>query len=142
VKRFYSRIGRMRWCAVATIVSMLVLTDCASGSSALAPRPSGIDLGVACSVGGQTNCGRVGIAVWLPRVADSVTAQAFAQTVRLSSPHSGSGRYGHRRYWTGFGKVVPTKLHPGVRVRVRITTTMGNTSSTTSRKAFLSAGWG
>jgi hypothetical protein len=142
VKRSHDRIGRMGRCVVPIIFSTLALSACAGGSSASAPRPSSIDLGVACRVGGQTSCGRVGLAVWLPRVADRVTARAFAQTVRLSTSHSGSGRYGYRRYWVGFAKVVPTQLHPAGHVRVRITTTLGASTAAASRTAFLSAGWG
>jgi len=132
----------MRACSVVLVLSTLAVSACAGGSSVSPPRPSGIDLGVACRFGGQTSCGRVGVAVWLPRVADRVTARAFAQAVRLSTPHSGSGRYGHRRYWTGFAKVVPTRLDPGARVHVLISTTLGTSTATTSRKAYLSAGWG
>jgi hypothetical protein len=97
---------------LAVIVLMLVLSACASGTSRPAPKPSNIALGVACHIGGQTSCGRVGVAVWLPRAADQVTARLFTRSVQLSTTHSGSGRYGYRRYWSGFAKVALAQLHP------------------------------
>ena len=105
------------------------------------PAPSDVYLGVACRDGASA-CGRVGVAVWLPRAVDRVEARLLGTHVRLATDHAGSGRYGFRRYWTGFVRVPPTRVQPGRRVRVRIAVTLAGTTGTTVRRAFLSPGWG
>jgi hypothetical protein len=105
------------------------------------PTPSDVYLGVACHVSG-TNCGRVGIAVWLPRAADHVSARLLGVRVTLTTAHAGSGRYGYRVYWTGFRHFIPLRIHPGSLIRVRITVALRGTSHTNVRYVYLSAGWG
>jgi hypothetical protein len=105
------------------------------------PVPTDVYLGVACH-GSGTNCGRVGIAVWLPRAADDVSARLLGSRVTLTTGHAGSGRYGYRVYWTGFGHFAPTRIHPCHVTRLRITVAVRGASHTNVRFVALSAGWG
>lgn len=106
-----------------------------------APSPSGVYLGVACHRSGVA-CGRVGVAVWLPRAADHVEALVLGARVRLATTRAGSGRYGFRRYWTGFRRVPPRSVHPGRFIVVRVTVTLRGMSRPSLRSVYLSAGWG
>jgi hypothetical protein len=112
-----------------------------SGRHSSPPSPSDVYLGVACHTAGA-NCDRVGVAVWLPRSADHVTACLLGAGATLATRHAGSGRFGFRRYWTGFRRVPPRRVHPGALAPVRIIVTLGGMSRASVRSVYLSAGWG
>jgi len=123
------------------LLAAAVATGAATTDVGKAPAPSDVYLGLACR-DGASPCGRVGVAVWLPRAVDRVEARLLGARVRLATSHAGSGRYGFRRYWTGFVPVPPARAQAGRRVRVRIAVTLAGTTGTTVRRAFLSPGWG
>jgi hypothetical protein len=129
--------------ALLVVLAAAGTTGIAAGSGARSapPEPSDVYVGVACHPSG-TSCGRVGVAVWLPRTADLVTARLLGSAVRLTTTHSGSGRYGFRRYWTGFRRVPARRVHPGGLVHVRVTVVLGGMLRAYGRSAYLSAGWG
>jgi hypothetical protein len=133
----------MKVVARAVVILAAVSTGIAAGSGthSVPPAPSDVYLGVACHTS-DTNCGRVGVAVWLPRTADVVTARVLGSAVWLTTTHSGSGRYGFRRYWTGFHRFPARRVHPGSLARVRITVVLGGRSRAYVRSTYLSAGWG
>jgi hypothetical protein len=132
---------RMLILAIA-LVCIFVVNNAASAPRPLAPRPSNMFLGVACHVGGDTRCGRIGVAVWLPRISNHVSARLLGRTVELSTSHAGSRRYGDERFWTGFLLVASSGIHPGSNVRVRVAVTLGSSRRSSLRTVYLSAGWG
>ena len=58
-------------------------------------------LGLACHPT-RYPCHRVGLAVWLRRPAEAVTAMLAGQTVTLHTRPGGRGAYARRRFWQGF----------------------------------------
>lgn len=112
------------------------------GAGRGARTPSGVSLGVACRVGGETACGRVGVAVWLPRVATRVQATLLGRTIMPSTSDAGSGRYAYGRFWTGFVHVSPSRIEPGAHVPVRVAVAVNGSRASTVRSVYLSAGWG
>jgi hypothetical protein len=130
--------------AVAAAAVVLVAAPnlaAAPGSRSSSPVPADVYLGVACH-DTVAKCGRVGVAVWLPRAADHVSARLLGTDVTLTSRRGGSGRYGYRVYWTGFAHVVATQIHPGSLFRVRIAVTLHGASRIDVRSVPLSGGWG
>jgi hypothetical protein len=131
---------------VAVLASVLVAaaapgTAAPSGAASAPPAPSRVYLGVACHTA-ATACGRVGVAVWLPRAAAGVTARLLGSRVALGTTHSGSGRYGFRRYWTGFARFPARRVHPGRLITVRITVAQDGARRTSVRSYRLFPGWG
>jgi hypothetical protein len=136
------RIKDVRWLALPLA---LVCSGCFGGASTADPpalRPSNMFLGVACHVGGETGCGRIGVAAWLPRAAKQVRATLFGRTITLSSSRAGSGRDASRRVWIGFVRVAPSRIEPGAHVPVRIAVFRDGPRGSTIRSVYLSAGWG
>jgi hypothetical protein len=105
------------------------------------PAPDDVYVGLACRVAGA-DCGRVGLAVWLPRPADRVWATALGERIVLTTDRSGSGRYGFRRYWTGFARLAPARVRPGEAVRLHVTVVLAGKTRTATRAARVSSGWG
>ena len=133
----------MKRAVVAAIVVLAAAPNLAAapGASSSSPVPTDVYLGVACH-DTVTKCGRVGVAVWLPRAADHVSARLLGTHVTLATRRGGSGRYGYRVYWMGFAHVIPPRIHPGSLIRVGITVTLRGASRIHVRSVSLSAGWG
>jgi hypothetical protein len=123
---------------------------------ALAGRPY---MGIACgrpnSISSATACDRVGLAVWLKRPAQHVTASIAGRPLTLSN----TGRHGERLgYWEAFLHPAglghgPLRLprhrgdhwagKPAVRASVQVTAEYGDGSSSSTRKRVaLSPGYG
>lgn len=138
----FDRTTRMKVVALVVLLSAAAAGIAAApGAHSLRPAPADVYLGVACNASGR-NCGRVGVAVWLPRTADQVAARLLGSSVALATAHSGSGRYGFRRYWTGFHRFPTMRVDPGSPVRVRSTVVLGGVGRSYVRSVYLSAGWG
>ena len=100
-------------------------------------------LGVACRSENES-CGRVGIAVWLPKRARAVSAMLLGQKVRLFTPRPAiSGKEGFRRFWEGYAHVAPSRVKPGATLPLKVDVQWKDGSrSSASRSVWLSAGWG
>jgi hypothetical protein len=100
-------------------------------------------LGVACR-SEKKPCGRVGIAVLLPRRAQAVGAVLLGQKVRLFTPRPAiSGKQGFRRFWKGYVHVAPSRVKPGATLSLDVDVTWKDGSrGSASRSVWLSAGWG
>lgn len=132
------RNRQMRMPSVAiALVCILTANNAVSAHRPLAPRPSSVFLGVACHVGGDPRCGRVGVAVWLPRIANHVSARLLGRTVELSTSHAGSRRYRYERFWTGFFHVAASPIHPSSNVPVRVAVTLGSSHRSSPRTVYL-----
>jgi hypothetical protein len=107
---------------------------------AFARRPF---LGVACRSEIKP-CGRVGIAVWLPKRARAVSAVLLGQKVRLFTPRPAiSGKQGFRRSWKGYAHVAPSRVKPGATLPLDVDVQWKDGSdNSASRSVWLSAGWG
>ncbi len=59
-------------------------------------------VGLACRQARRNPCTRVGLAVWVPRPATSVSADLHGHTLILVTGPGGSGEYAAGRFWQAF----------------------------------------
>jgi hypothetical protein len=118
------------------------------------------DLGVTCGVPNSIRCDRVGLAVWLRRPAETVTATVAGVTIELDDPTwSGPALHGRRTMFTGFLQPAgmlngPLKVRPdrgrywwagahATSARVRIVAIYGQRHrASVTTTVLLRAGWG
>jgi hypothetical protein len=72
----------------------------------------------------------------------AVEVRLLGIDVSLSTGHEGSGAYGYRRFWTGFGRLPTPRIRTGEVVRVRVTVSRRGAQRIDLRAVSLSAGWG
>ncbi|HZS30391.1 MAG TPA: hypothetical protein VFA37_03975 [Gaiellaceae bacterium] len=135
---------RLLWGSVAVVVAVglgTFLAVRAPWTTSSSPRTSvGLRnsyVGVACHAG--TSCGRIGVAVWLARPADSVVVTLFGRQTRLR--YRGVDTVG--RVWNGFIHVPPSGYEPDTYGhRLGVVVRRGQATGSTHLSVFLSPGWG
>ena len=94
-------------------------------------------VGVACHNG--TSCGRIGIAIWLARPAESVYVTLFGRHASLRF----RGVEATGRVWIGFVHVPASEYTPdSYGHRLGVTVRRGAATGSIRRSVFLSPGWG
>lgn len=102
-------------------------------------------VGLACKESQPHPCDRVGLAVWVPRRAASVSADLHGQKLALVTRPGGSGEYAAGRFWRVFfsDPYVATLADASRRVRVRIAAVFASRESrATSVSVLVSQGYG
>ena len=85
---------------IAFTVLGLLVVGCGDASSREIRLPRAPYLGLACR-GPVSPCARIGLAVWLPRSARSVSAVVHGHSCTLRTG-SGTGAYRRGLFWQGF----------------------------------------
>lgn len=129
---------------VVCALVVIVLAGCGGSKHALRLRGDPY-LGLACNGVTAHSCSRVGLAVWLMRPANGVTAIVDGVSVRLHTHSGGTGSYRHQRFWQGFFRDTRAQRladnSSSIMILVRMAAPDGSIS-TASRTVSVSEGYG